>query len=415
MRIESNVYNKNYNNVQSPSFNGLTRALSKSLYVDKSHIDNLVYAYPKANGFVGSIPKDIIQVLKSNSNNIGTSVSEIKSAFADTSKFLQKVAYEKQYNSRKECLKSKCMDAFLVNLAQRRDDNVMAVCKNAYFAGKLNSTSLNEELKVVSDNLTNVFRKNNLIPKDGAASLSYLDSGSYGDVFKLSLLDKDKNKLFHDKVLKVYKTKEDTSNLLSFAIDGLHEYIDGFSEADFIKKMNDLSNQLGQSYDEKFFSDYYKFVKNCTKKDFPFMRDLGFTYNFHGVAPEGNAALYLKKSIGHSIANTDLIEAHCFDIKNDYAILEMSDDSLKTTKKVNFKPLGVYCSDNHVFNYTNGKLIDYGGFNIDNRRLVKDKIARRATKKQVNKPQKKVFDFSKEIVSQKNYKESFSFSDWSSM
>ena len=413
MRAEMNVCNKNYNNVQSPSFNGLTRAMSKSLYVNKAHIDNLVYAYPKAQGFVGSIPKDFIKVLKSNSDNVGASVSEIKSVFADTSKFLQKLAYEKQYASRKEYLKNNCMDSFLVNFAQRYDGNVLALCKDAYLFGRLRPEQINGELSGVNSNLTKVFRENKLIPNDGVASLSYLDSGSYGDVFKLSLLDKDKNKLFHDKVLKVYKSKDDTSNMLSFAIEALHEYVDGFSEVDFINKMNDLSKDFNNSFDDKFFSDYYKYAKNCTKKDFGFMRDLGFTYDFHGVAPEGNAAMYLKKSVGHRLDNTDLIEPYCFDIKNNYAILEMSDTDLKTNKKVNFKELGVTCFDSHTFNYTNDKLIDYGGFNVINSRIVNDKVARRTAKKQAHTPQKKQFDFQKEITSQKNYDESLHFSDWS--
>lgn len=150
-------------------------------------------------------------------------------------------------------------------------------------------------------------------------TLKYLDYGVAGKVFRLSLLDKNGNKLMHDKALKVYHSR-----------------------------------------------DFLGFIDS----------------SLHGNYAEGNFWTYIKHTAGHNLDKTQFTKHYISDLKNAYSLTEFIDITIpKTTAKINYQNL-LHLKYLDATNNPPviGKLYDAGGFKKGNN-FIDDKVVLRYFKK----------------------------------
>lgn len=59
---------------------------------------------------------------------------------------------------------------------------------------------------------------------------------------------------------------------------------------------------------------------------------------------------------------TNYVEPYFYDLKNEYAIVEMSDEELSKSKKIDLGNWGlIYMDGQNDYNEVNGRIIDFGG------------------------------------------------------
>ncbi|MBD5403065.1 hypothetical protein HDR58_09790 [bacterium] len=137
------------------------------------------------------------------------------------------------------------------------------------------------------------------------AKLEYVGNGSFKNVFKLSLLDNDGNKIMHDKALQVY-----------------HQLNEGHS--------------------------YYSMI--------------------HNTYAEANFWTFLKRVAGHKLDNTQFTKHYISDLHSGYCLTEFIDDKIpKTTKQLDICGLFEFrIPHDKAYNpKIMGKEYDGGGYEID--------------------------------------------------
>lgn len=155
------------------------------------------------------------------------------------------------------------------------------------------------------------------VPMTG--NLEYIDHGVAGKVFRLSIFDKDGNKVMHDKALKVF-----------------HNVTFGAPE----------------------------------------VKDL------HGNYAEANFWTYLKRAAGHPLDKTQFTKHYISDLHSGYTLTEFIDEKItKTTAKIDFQNLFrvKYIDGHHNPRYYK-KIYDVGGFQKSSK-FMDDKIVLRYFKK----------------------------------
>ncbi len=157
-----------------------------------------------------------------------------------------------------------------------------------------------------------------ILPKGYNLKLKYIARGVWGNVFKLSIMDKNGKKIMHDKALKVYHS-----------------------------------------------------VK-CNINSLP---------NSQGVYAEANFWTYLKHAAGHKLDKTQFTKHYISDLKSGYALTEFIDDDIpKTSSSLDLgNVLRIFYED--FFNEPiNGKIYDVGGF-VKRFNFIDDKVVLRYFKK----------------------------------
>lgn len=150
-------------------------------------------------------------------------------------------------------------------------------------------------------------------------NLEYIDHGVAGKVFRLSIFDKDGNKIMHDKALKVHHN----INFLAFEV-------------------------------------------RC----------------MHGNYAEANFWTYLKHAAGHRLDKTQFTKHYISDMHNGYSLTEFIDqDITRTTAKLDYANLfRIKYSDSHHNAPYHKKVYDAGGFQKCSK-FMDDKIVLRYFKK----------------------------------
>lgn len=150
-------------------------------------------------------------------------------------------------------------------------------------------------------------------------NLEYIDYGVAGKVFRLSIMDKDGNKIMHDKALKVYHNVIHSPDALP---------------------------------------------------------------DMHGSYAEANIWTYLKRAVGHKFDKTQFTKHYISDLHNGYSLTEFIDENItRTTAKVDFQNLfRIKYSDGHHNPRLHGKIYDVGGFQKYSK-FMDDKVVLRYFKK----------------------------------
>ena len=173
------------------------------------------------------------------------------------------------------------------------------------------------------------------------SEIEFAGHGSYGNVFKISLFDKDNKKIMHDKALKVYHS--------------IQEYVK-------------------------------------TEK------------TMHNNYAEANFWTYLKFWAGHSLDKSQFTKHYISDLKSGYALTEFIDENIPATKSlIHFvKQLHLNSKDAISNLPIRGKIFDVGGFAKDND-FIDDKIVLRYFKKLANRnPEKDLIPYMEQLQTKIN-------------
>lgn len=122
---------------------------------------------------VGNLPHELIEILGNEKD-----IKEFQNSLADITKFIR-ISY----------------------------NNAKMQCDIDFFSDKKDMCSI---LNIVAKDAENVYNKRleKISGKPISAGIKYADRGANANVFKLSLYDKDGNKIMHDKALKVFHCLE---------------------------------------------------------------------------------------------------------------------------------------------------------------------------------------------------------------
>jgi len=240
--------------------------------------------------------------------------------------------------------------------------------------------------------LETAMKKTGVIPQNASVQVNHLGQGAFGNAYKVSFLDEAGQKLFHDKVLKVYKDPKIAAETASNMSSEILNYYKSMTKEQYVAKIEAAFDKIPgipedmKSLMKASLGEQYEQMKNMPdeqiKETINMMMGGGNSY--HGAGAEANAATFVKKAIGHRLEKSDLAQPHFFDLDANIALTEMSDDALATiTKKTDFSKLGLTHGDiaMNSNNTVNRKIIDYGGIIVNNDILAKSKVARRIYKK----------------------------------
>ena len=377
----STASEKNKTLVQKqPAFCGLQTAMSaRSLSFDT--MQALLGIYPKSKGRIGNMPKEMVKHLKAQGGDtvdIKSATDDFFQALADVSEPLREIEKETLKSIDEIDVSKYIVEMFAIMQNGNMDD---AMDKMNYLFQPPKETIESSEQKA-SETLTSVLRNIKLIPQDGTVSLSHIGAGAYGNVFRVSFLDSEGKKIFHDKALKVYKNDKMQAEVMSKMSKKMFDYFKQMSKEDFVKMMTDIYTKtaaLIQDSEEdnlvlapeeaaEFYGDFHDTILEMPEDG----ADLAEMFNqmsemhkdVHGALPEANKAMLINKKLGGRMDNTNMIKPHMFDLKNRVCLMEFADDELPAvTKQVDLEKMGLNHADIE-FNKGNtvkGRIIDYGG------------------------------------------------------
>lgn len=240
------------------------------------------------NAIVGNIPPELINLFSKETR--GKNIKIFQNILADTSRYIR-ASYDKL----------------------RMSGNLTLLDLETY--------GMSKSMLAWQQSVNNVFNGclKRLLNTNLTGNLEYIDRGVAGKVFRLSILDKDGNKVMHDKALKVYHNV----NFLAYEVRGMH-----------------------------------------------------------GNYAEANFWTYLKRAAGHRLDKTQFTKHYISDVHSAYSLTEFIDPNItKTTAKIDFQNLfGVKyldaCHNRLCFN----KMYDVGGFQKGST-FMDDKVVLRYFKK----------------------------------
>lgn len=388
----------------------LTRLAQKRPTVSAELLQAANGIFKRDNGFVGIFPPEFIRSIKKNlgeacsPQKIKESIKETKEAFAQVSKLLEQIEIETNKNIEKYTSELN-FDKYIEEQKQK----IQAVSsndyeKNAKIYKKMkrqflpDKNFIKEIEKQASNILERVFKKNKLIPIDAKIIVKRLEDGQFGTAYKIYFLDKSKKNIFKPKVLKYNKnsvnidsarlklglrqfeiikenydkclllTTKFFDSLSSRETPEMKKYIDAY-----LFELNAFKNRTIEQQKEIFIEKLKKYRKESSNK--------------HGITKEANTANYIRKALGNNLQNSTLITHYYSDLNNNYALLDLSNYGIlgPVTKEIDYDSLGIIPEDivmiSKFTNFVDGRLIDYGGFKINNKILAENPIARRIYKK----------------------------------
>lgn len=186
-----------------------------------------------------------------------------------------------------------------------------------------------DNLKLLEEDFTKFFNKllQGIVPPNINVLLSYIDRGCWGNVFKLTMYDKNTNaRIMHDKAFKVFHN-----------------------------------------------------VK-CNVKDLS---------NSQGVYAEANFWTYLKNIAGHKLDKTQFTKHYLSDLEHGYSLTDLADKKVsKTTTPLDLDKLFKIFYTDVTNEPINGKVYDIGGC-LKYPGFIKDKVVMRYFKKLMHRNSEK--------------------------
>jgi len=398
---QSAKFNKNDVNKSSDlSFTGMRAPFQRRIYASPELLQAVVGIAVKQNkpALDGTLPKEMIKVLRNKTINpveITKQIKSVLSSFSSAGTVLKELELETAKKTKTlykdEAFIKKYMDESF-ELLKNGDKNlteIMKMQKEIFFPSKEFMTKLQTQASKI---IETTMKKTGVIPQNAGVKLKYMDQGLSSTAYNVSFLDETGNKLFHDKVLKVYTDPEISLKTQIRSQIGYLNYHKNMTQEEYIEKTkiiidkvpkvpevakNIMKASLGEKYEQ-----IKKMSEKQIKKDFTDLRKQYFPSN--GIEAEANAAAFIKKAIGHKLEKSNIIEYHFFDQEGKIALSEMSDDSLPAvTKKTDFGKMGIF-HDDITINLNNtvaGRIVDLGSIVVENKTLAENPAARRIYKK----------------------------------
>lgn len=398
----------------------LTRLAQKRPTVSTDLLQAANKVHTRDNGFVGIFPPEFIQAIKKNLGDdccpqkIKECIEGTKATFADVTKLFEQIDVKINTNIEKHT-QNLNYKAILKKQLQRIKQKVFINPeKMVKFYQKMETKFLPDKnfITSVENHASNVLeaglKKNKLVPDNSKIIVKRLKDGCYGTAYKIDFTDEKNCNIFKSKVIKYYKNlgMRDLVNL-NFQLKNIEiikENYDTFVPiikcvfkiASSIQKIFKISSKRNiKSFTEDkitYFSDLSQ-LKNRTmeqQKNITLERmksEMEERYRMHGSCRETNIENYIRQASGNDLRKSDLIKYYYTDLNHNYSVLDFS--SYKnigpTSKKVDYDSLGVEPTDikktGFFTNLIEGHLIDYGGFEIRNKVLGENPVARRVYKK----------------------------------
>ncbi len=355
------------------SFKGLTRDMERRIYRNVDAMQKIYYANKGTTA--GKPPSDITRAI------IDVSDSKIEAGrnIADFMSSLNEAVFElKQYEelSLKAILNFDFQACFDEEIEKSNGmPNVADVI------AKIPLCVSDEEAEVIEKHaaypIEKTLKNSGVLPEDGKVVIEFLGSGEYGNAFKLSFRDENGEKIFHDKVIKVYKSEEAQNEFMKPIIRNQIEYFKNTSFDEYwdtvLKEIQAAKNNLNFEWapesieaQKSMMREQFDKMRNGTVDELlkEYNEANAFKKDIHGCFAEANRALFIKDRIGN-LRETNCIEPYYFDFENKYAVMEMSDNELPEVKKeIDLREKLHLIPGDAVLNPNNkvcGRIIDYGG------------------------------------------------------
>ena len=386
MEINPNFYHQYQNKVNQNSkpqnFKGLFKPMQKQVFITPEVYQNYFIPYTKESNkrYIGSLPDEFIQeiIKTSKKSEVEPKIKTVMNAFSLAAQTLSRAEYSG----------ARIKDNFSVKYFMDRDTGILHTPGEAYYYSEdyygVNSLEY-DELKPFLDSasscLTNAFRKAGLISSDDdRVYVNYSGSGTYGNVYNISFVDKEGSDIFHPKTLKVYKNDDIEESMTRQFAKRIIDYHKNLSFEEFLTPLiqdyyleNKLLNpeltldEARKSFISKYddlYKDLYDEAKSLSEDDFMkkyYTKDE--TLPYHGLFAEANRAMFLKSKFP-DIKNSNYVEPFFFDLKSGCALFETADFLLDEPKfelpleKVGCENMDLLLNDG---NTACGRVVDYGG------------------------------------------------------
>ncbi len=380
MNINNNILpcskNLQYNkNQPKPSleFKGLTQDFERKIYPS---YENLVALCQIKNcDTVGVVPLDIIKKIQETNSraDVEKHIKNIMQSYKLAAQTLREGEEIIEQNL------DRIINANLIKSKNKIYEDFGSTRYNAYLneyfsIGSIDRKKLRKLEKQAATTLEKALKEANVIPQNGKILINYIGCGNFGYTFNISHLDSSGNKLFHDKVIKLYKNYKMFNKILDMVIkkeDQMQE------EAEFERFYSNLINSFAKL--NKFSKEEKKKLRKNALEIFTKNKNRLKAYqseyfeqrrpalDLHGCFAEANRAMFIKNKI-KNIKQTNYIEAHFFDLKDGFGIFETADEELSPIKqKVELSKFNLRHADgSNPENLVLGRIVDYGGiFSLD--------------------------------------------------
>lgn len=299
--------------------------------------------------FTGNLPQDILSSVIKNSKNKDKKIKEIQSAFAKVSEILGE--FTKTETEAYKKVKSADFDD--KKMIKQALDTVVS-------------------LKVLdlSDKTIEIFKKaektlkksfSGILPKNTTVKITDIGSGVFGDVFKISFLDKKGNKVFKDIALKRFKTPQES-------------YRNGLAKEKFLKKEiakytdYELSRILRNCYpnaSSKELGIKKLFLRTLEESNKKYFWDAFYKSKAsNGILAEANNSEFVRFHLGRKLTPKDnLVIPTMFGFcKNAFCISEyVSPNAQLPSREINLWKLNIRHKDLSAANLVRNRIIDLGG------------------------------------------------------
>lgn len=388
----------------------LTRLAQKRPTISADLLDAANKVYTRDNGIVGVFPPEFVKAIKVNlgdectSQRIKECIEGTKATFAEATKlfknleeegikiqekWINELSLSKYYNFTKKELEK------IYSTNSSKAINIDMQLKKKLLPKKITIKQIEIQASKI---IENGLKENKCITENSKIIIKRLDDGKFGTAYKISFYDKNNNKIFKDKVIKYYKNLKIVNAIKVKQGVKIFDIINNNYTNAIIAVEKILKNFLKKKYidTEKFkkvntqeIRQFINRTKECQEEILKkaYNDDLIQVMKKHGINKETNIGNFIKKASGHNLQKTDLISFYYGDLNKNYALLEYSSNNNLglVVKKVDYDTLGVIPNDinkvNSLLNFVNGRLIDYGGFEITSKILAENPVARRIYKK----------------------------------
>lgn len=338
--------------ISAPATYGYSR-LKKVFTSGQNYTDYTKIVSTAKNKIVGNIPNELIQIIsKKFPTQKAAKIKELQNTFgniADTLKLIQEaeIDYAKSI---------KDIPAIIDYISS---NNLKTI----------NSKDSQNLIKYAEQQLAKGLKE--ILP-EGNTSIKYIGQGAFSNAFKMEVANKNGEKLFADRVLKIYKNQRMFIELRQIRSEMLKQILAHFSDEEILKLVR--SKNMFADQNDTIILHEIKKIRSNNKQNTPEKWEEIFKYKrkkmslVHGIYAEANSAMRLKHIVGHKFSKTNVIEYDMFDLERGYSITKFSDKNLpKITSEVDFKTLGLVATDMNPKNVVNKRLIDFGGIKFNDK------------------------------------------------
>lgn len=360
-------------------FVGLKTAMEKQVYASPESLQALYGIYKQNDGIVGTLPKEMITALKNAGVKPYEMSEKIKDLTGGISEAVKILREAEMIGAQTEIpLSSSQLASKFDSFESKADFNAMQnFADSLYGMGLVPKDKMRAIEERAGNTLASALKEVGILPQGGQVNIGRLGSGVFANAFRISFRDAEDKKVFHDKVLKIYKDPEaEEIGMRKVALKSI-EYYSSMGEEEFIntqqsvlitllraigsaddnalEEMSESQREVwGEIYRQKISMSVDDYVDIQKEK----LKNLGLV---HGIFPEANRAMFLKHAVGN-MTPTNYVEHHFYDLKNRYAFVEMSDDELPAPEiTINLEEYGLAHKDMKPDNIVKGRIVDVGG------------------------------------------------------